>query len=103
MSVEDFMSGIKDPAVWGGITAAVLVNNPLLRRFAYFVVGVATAKFTGDDVATVSGATTATAQFLVAFFGFLILEKIASIITSVDPKEASKEAWTTFLGFFKRG
>lgn len=88
---------LRDPAVWGSITAVILLRLPLLRGVVYFVVGVATANFLEPLVADQVGKPGKTAIYLAALFGLAIVEKLLAVITNVDPKAASGEAWAAFL------
>lgn len=93
----------KDPALWGGLTAFILVRIPLLQRISYFIVGVVTAKFLAPEATKFSGASLEAASYLLAVFGFLLLEKLVGIITNVNEKTAAGDAWEAFRSLFKRG
>lgn len=87
----------RDPALWGSLTAVILLRMPPLRGAVYFVVGVATATFLEPLVADQVGKPGKTAIYLGALFGLAIVEKLLAVITNVDPKAASGEAWAAFL------
>lgn len=65
---------------------------PLLRGMAYFIGGVACAKFIEPVVTAHVGAPAATAAYLGACFGLAIIEKILSVIASIDAKRAAADA-----------
>jgi hypothetical protein len=82
----------KDPAIWGSLTAVILMRLPLFRGVAYFIGGVACAKFLEPAVTSHIGTPAATATYLGACFGLAIIEKILSVIAAVDAKNAAAEA-----------
>lgn len=81
----------KDPAVWGSLTAVVLMRLPLLRGMAYFIGGVACAKFMEPLVTVHIGAPGVAAVYLGACFGLAIIEKLLSMITGFDAKKGGAD------------
>lgn len=90
----------KDPAVWGSLTAVILMRLPVLRGMAYFIGGVACAKFMEPLVTQHIGAPGATAVYLGACFGLTVIEKMLSIIVNIDARKAAADAWAAALRRF---